>query len=103
MKHAVSVSLGSSARDKNVVVDFKGQLIRLERIGTDGDIEKAKRLFRELDGKVDALSMGGSDIYIRLRGREYPLLAAIELIKDVKNTPVLDGRGLKHTLERRVF
>ena len=103
MKKAVSVSLGSSARDKKVVVEFKGQQVSVERIGTDGDIEKAKRIFAELDGKVDAFGMGGSDIYLRLDDREYPLYAALKLIKNVRQTPVVDGRGLKHTLERRVF
>ncbi len=103
MKRAVSVSLGSSARDKQVVVNLKGQEICIERIGTDGDVQKAQRLFAELDGKVDALGVGGVDLYLRLDDREYPLHAALRLVKDVHQTPVVDGRGLKHTLERRVF
>jgi hypothetical protein len=103
MKQAVSVSLGSSGRDKDVVVELMGQRIRLRRIGTDGDIDRARRLFRELDGRVDALGMGGADLYIRLEGREYPLYAALDLVREVKRTPVVDGRGLKHTLERRLF
>ncbi|MGD9099783.1 MAG: quinate 5-dehydrogenase [Anaerolineae bacterium] len=103
MKRAVSVSLGSARRDKKVVVNFKGQPVSVERIGCDGDVQKAIRLFTELDGQVDALGMGGSDLYLRLDEREYPLHAALKLIKDVHQTPVVDGRGLKHTLERRVF
>jgi hypothetical protein len=103
MKRAVSVSLGSSARDKRVVVTFKGAPIRVERIGTDGDVPKARRLFAELDGKVDALGVGGVDLYLRLDDREYPLRAALKLVQDVHQTPIVDGRGLKHTLERRVF
>jgi hypothetical protein len=103
MKRAVSVSLGSSARDKRVVVSLKGEEISIERIGTDGDVPKAQRLFAELDGKVDALGVGGVDLYLRLDDREYPLRAALKLVQDVHQTPVVDGRGLKHTLERRVF
>jgi len=103
MKRAVSVSLGSSTRDKRVVVDFKGEQISVERIGTDGDVPKAQRLFAELDGKVDAFGVGGVDLYLRLGEREYPLHAALKLVQDVHRTPVVDGRGLKHTLERRVF
>ena len=103
MKRAVSISLGSSARDKRVVVNLKGEEIRIERIGTDGDVPKAQRLFAELDGKVDALGVGGVDLYLRLDDREYPLRAALKLVQDVHQTPVVDGRGLKHTLERRVF
>lgn len=103
MKRAVSVSLGSSSRDKKVVVDFKGQKISVERIGTDGDIEKAKQLYKKLDGQIDAFGVGGVDLYLRLEGREYPLRAALKMVKGVKQTPIVDGRGLKHTLERRVF
>jgi hypothetical protein len=103
MKRAVSVSLGSATRDKRVVVDFKGEQISIERIGTDGDVQRAQRLFTELDGKVDALGVGGVDLYLRLDKREYPLRAALKLVRDVHQTPVVDGRGLKHTLERRVF
>jgi hypothetical protein len=66
MKRAVSVSLGSSARDKKVVISLKGEQIVAERIGTDGDAQKARRLFAELDGKVDALGVGGVDLYLRL-------------------------------------
>jgi len=103
MKRAVSVSLGSSSRDKRVLVKFKDKEIIVERIGTDGDIEKAKRLYTELDGKIDAFGVGGVDLYLRLDRREYPLRAALKLVEGVKKTPLVDGRGLKHTLERRVF
>jgi len=103
MKRAVSISLGSSRRDKRLVINLKGDEIDLERIGTDGDAALAARLFAEMDGRVDCLSVGGVDLYVRLDGREYPLRAALKLVEGVKHTPVVDGRGLKHTLERRVF
>jgi len=103
MKRAVSISLGSSARDKRVVVNLKGEDIIVERIGMDGDIESAKRLYHELDGKVDAFGVGGVDMYLRLEGREYPLRAVLKMLEGVDQTPLVDGRGLKHTLERRVF
>jgi hypothetical protein len=103
MKRAVSVSLGSSQRDKRVTVKFKDQEILVERIGTDGDIERARRMYLELDGVVEAFGVGGVDLYLRLEGREYPLRAALKLVEGVKTTPLCDGRGLKHTLERRVF
>ena len=102
MKRAVSISLGSSTRDKRVEVDFKGEHVIVERIGTDGDVEKAKRLYHELDDQVDAFGVGGVDLYLRLESREYPLRAALKLVEGVRS-PCVDGRGLKHTLERRVF
>jgi hypothetical protein len=103
MKRAVSISLGSSKRDKSVKVNLNGQEILVERIGMDGDVPKAARMYAELDGKVDAFGVGGVDLYLRLDEREYPLHAALKLVSGAKQTPLCDGRGLKHTLERRVF
>ena len=103
MKKAVSISLGSSKRNKSVVITFKGEPISVERIGTDGDPDKARQLFAELDGKVDAFGVGGVELYLRVGDREYPLRSGLGLIKDVHKTPAVDGLGLKHTLERRVF
>ena len=103
MKHAISISLGSSKRDKSVKVNLNGQEILVERIGTNGNIEKARQMYLDLDGKVDAFGVGGVDLYLRLDDREYPLHAALKLVSGVKQTPLCDGRGLKHTLERRVF
>jgi hypothetical protein len=103
MKKAVSISLGSSKRNKKVTVTFKGETISVERIGTDGDPDKARQLFAELDGKVDAFGVGGVELYQRMEDKEYPLRSGLGLIKDVHKTPAVDGRGLKHTLERRVF
>jgi hypothetical protein len=80
-----------------------GEQVIVERIGTDGDIEKARQLYLDLDGEVDAFGVGGLDLYLRLDGREYPLRAALKLVSGVTQTPLVDGRGLKHTLERRVF
>ncbi|RUA17416.1 MAG: quinate 5-dehydrogenase [Clostridia bacterium] len=103
MKRAVSVSLGSSKRNKKVDITFNNETISVERIGVDGDADKARQLFRELDGTVDALGVGGVELYLRIDDKEYPLRSGLGLIKDVHKTPAVDGRGLKHTLERRVF
>jgi hypothetical protein len=103
MKRAVSVSLGSPKRDKSVVVDFNGISVQVERIGTGGDEQQFRHLFAELDGKVDALSVGGIDLYVRMDGRDYPIRNAIKLVQDVHQTPLVDGRILKYVLERRIF
>ncbi len=101
MKRAVSVSLGSSRRDHCVEIELLGQWVRLERIGTDGDVQKATALFSALDGQVDALGVGGIDLTVGTDTRAYPLSAGQKLIQGVKRTPVVDGRGLKFTLERQ--
>jgi hypothetical protein len=103
MKHAISISLGSSKRDKSVKIKLKDEEILVERVGTDGDIAKARQMYLDLDGKVDAFGVGGVDLYLRLDEKEYPLRAALKLVAGVRQTPLCDGRGLKHTLERRVF
>lgn len=103
MKRAVSVSLGDSRRDKRLEVSLGGQPVLIERIGADGDPARARALFEALDGQVDALGVGGVDLYLRLDGREYPLLHPLRMVRRVKRTPLCDGRGLKHTLERRLF
>jgi hypothetical protein len=103
VKRAVSISLGSSKRDKSVTIKLKDQEILVERIGTDGNIAKARQMYLDLDGKIDAFGVGGVDLYLRLDNREYPLRAALKLVEGVTQTPLCDGRGLKHTLERRVF
>lgn len=43
------------------------------------------------------------DLYLRLDDREFPLHASLKLVEGVTQSPLCDGRGLKHTLERRVF
>lgn len=103
MKRAVSVSLGSSTRDKRVEIELLGKKVTIERIGTDGDTAKATQLYNELDGKVDAFGVGGIDLSMGTDKRSYPLYTARKLIRGVKHTPVVDGRGLKHTLERQAM
>jgi len=103
MKRAVSVSIGSKTRDKKVVTTLLGEEVSIERIGTDGDEEKAYQLYCELDGKVDAFGVGGIDLYIHALKRDYPLYAGLNLIRDVVTTPVVDGGGLKATLEARIM
>ncbi len=102
MKHAVSISIGSSKRNKTVEIDLLGEKVRLERIGTDGDIEQAARLYQELDGKVDAFGVGGTDLGLMVAGKWYPLHSIRKMVRFVRKTPLVDGTGLKTTLEPRV-
>ncbi|MCC6955749.1 MAG: hypothetical protein IT316_03075 [Anaerolineales bacterium] len=99
MKRAVSISIGSSKRNKAVQIELLGETVSIERIGTDGDMQKAARLFEELDGKVDAFGVGGTDLGLRVAERWYPLYSVQPLIENVHRTPVVDGGGLKYTLE----
>jgi len=40
MTHAVSISIGSSKRNKVVEVELLGEMVRIEWIGTDGVMEQ---------------------------------------------------------------
>ena len=102
MKRAVSISIGSSKRDKAVEIELLGEKIQIERIGTDGDMEKAALLYKELDGKVDAFGVGGADLGVMVADRWYPLYSVQSMVRFVKETPVVDGAGLKNTLENRL-
>lgn len=102
MKRAVSISIGSSKRNKKVEVELLGERVCIERIGTDGDMEKAAQLYKELDGKVDAFGVGGADLGIMVADKWYPLYSVRPMVRFVKHTPLVDGAGLKNTLENRL-
>lgn len=103
MKRVVGISLGSSSRDHVVTVELKGEEYRIERIGTDGDMKKMVEKIAELDGKVDAFGLGGMDIYVYAVDRRYTFRDAKRIIKAARKTPIVDGSGLKNTLERRAI
>jgi hypothetical protein len=101
MKRAVSISIGSSKRNKAVEVTLLGQNISIERIGTDGDMEAAALKYKELDGKVDAFGVGGADLGALVDGKWFPLYSVQPMVRFVKKTPLVDGGGLKNTLENK--
>ncbi|MBP2645125.1 MAG: hypothetical protein H6Q75_565 [Firmicutes bacterium] len=102
MKRVVSISLGSSTRDHKAEQEFGGQLISIERIGTDGDKEKAINIIRSLDGSVDAFGLGGTDLYIYAGKKRYTFRESAKIAAAARVTPVVDGSGIKNTLERQV-
>jgi hypothetical protein len=101
MKRAVSISIGSSKRDKAVVVKLLGEDVSIERIGTDGDMEAAALKYKELDGKVEAFGVGGADLGLMVDDKWYRLYSVEKMVRFIKQTPVVDGTGLKNTLENK--
>jgi hypothetical protein len=101
MKRAVSISIGSSRRNKAVEVTLLGEKVSMERIGTDGDMEAAAMKFKELDGKVDAFGVGGADLGAIIDGKWFTLHSVAPMVRFVKKTPLVDGGGLKNTLENK--
>ncbi len=103
MKKVVSVSLGSSKRDHRVKVELLGEQFEIARVGTDGDFNRAMDIIDNLDGQVSAIGLGGIDIYLYVGGKRYEINDGIKLMQCAKTTPVVDGSGLKNTLERQTI
>lgn len=103
MKHVLSVSIGSSKRDHKVEMDILGEKFIIQRIGTDGDIKKAIKIIEEMDGKVSAFGMGGIDLYMCVGNKKYMFRDAAKIARAAKISPIVDGSGLKNTLERKVI
>jgi len=103
MKRVVSVSLGTSKRNKAHELEILGESFKIERIGTDGDLAAFAKMFSDLDGHVAALGVGGADIYVVVGEKRYAFRQIKQLISGAKITPVVDGSGLKHTLERETI
>jgi len=102
MKHVVSVSLGSSSRDKSIELEILGEKVHIERIGTDGNLKLAGEIIRNYDGKVDAFGLGGADLGLTVKEDYYPLHSVRHIARFARLTPLVDGMGLKNTLESHV-
>jgi hypothetical protein len=103
VKTVVSVSLGSSTRDHRARATLLGEAFDISRVGTDGKLDAAIAKVRELDGHVDAIGLGGIDVYLYAGKHRYALRDGLRLLEAAKTTPVVDGSGLKNTLEREAI
>ncbi len=103
MKRVVSVSLGSASRDHQAHIDLLGERFDISRIGMDGSLDRALAKLTELDGTVDAIGLGGIDVYLYAGTKRYALRDGLRLLGAAKVTPVVDGSGLKNTLERQAI
>lgn len=103
MKRVAGISLGSSERDETSRVEIFGTEFEISRIGTDGDPRRFAELLRELDGKVDAFGMGGTDRYLWVGNRRYTIRESEALARNARITPIVDGSGVKNTLERETI
>lgn len=80
-----------------------GEQFLLERRGTDGDLARLGRLMIEHDGKVDVLCLGGTNLGLHWKGRFYPFREIQRITRQIRQTPVVDGAGVKNTLERETI
>jgi len=77
-----------------------GEEFLIERIGVNGDMRKYSRRLAALDGSVDVFGLGGTDLYIYAGDQQFTFKDIRKMIAPAKKTPMVDGSGLKNTLER---
>ena len=98
MKQILVLDLGVG-KDKRVV-SFAGQEAELHRIGTDGDLELTRQLLRQADGQVDVIALEGMPAQLRLGAMSHTHSDGAALRGLVKQTPLVDGGGVRDGLER---
>jgi predicted amino acid dehydrogenase len=99
-KEIVSVSLGPSSRDYELSTQVFGEEVHVRRLGVDGDVRRARDLVAQFDGQVDAIGLGGANLYLKVGRRTYIHQQIQALADAAQTTPVVDGVHLKNTLER---
>lgn len=100
MKEAGGISIGSSKRNHNTVVELLGEQVHMWRIGTDGDMKKAIALIGQIDGTVDAIGLGGIGLRIDAADRTYYYRDGKRFGAAAVKTPIVCGAGLKGIVER---
>ena len=81
-------------------IEFLGETIEIERIGSEGDPEKVQELISQFDGKVDAIALEGMPAILELGSARRPHSKGTALAKAATQTPVVDGHGVRSGLER---
>ena len=103
MKKILSISIGSASRDHTTRHTFLGQECEISRQGTNGDVEKAAQLYRDMDGKVDAFGVGGAGFYLKVADHRYYFREPKKFREAIKISKVGDGSRVKGLLEKRAF
>jgi predicted amino acid dehydrogenase len=99
-KEIVSVSLGPSSRNYEFTTEILNEPIHVRRFGADGDVGRAAELVAQFDGGVDAIGLGGMNVYFKVGHRTYIHQQIQQVASAARITPVIDGVHLKNTLER---
>jgi hypothetical protein len=97
----VGVSLGSVTRDHRVELTLGGRTVIAERVGVE-NLPAYRRKLLELDGKVDVIGIGGTNLALSAGARRYPIRDVTRLVEGI-HTPVVDGGGLKNLLEKQLI
>ena len=86
--------------DENSTLSFLGQEIYIRRVGCQGDPDIARALIAEHDCQVDAIGLEGLPTQLQLGSASRPHDIGSTLTGVAKETPVVDGSGIRAGLER---
>jgi predicted amino acid dehydrogenase len=81
-------------------ITFLGRQVRLRRAGCGGDAAKARELIAAHDGRVAAIGLEGMPARLELGGARVPHALGATLPAAARQTPVVDGSGVRAGLER---
>lgn len=98
MKHVLVVD--PEAGTETLEVHFRGEPVRLEKRGCEGDVAAAAALISALDGQADVIALDGLPLQLELGDttRPYPLTSRLALA--ARRTPLVDGSGIRSAIER---
>lgn len=86
--------------DEELNVTFLGEEIKIIARSCDGDPEQTKKIVAEYDGKVDAIGLHGQPATLQLGPAQVPHDIGATIPGVAKQTPVVDGSGIRAGLER---
>ncbi len=97
MKKVLIVHLGEG--EEQTVARILGEEIHVRRVGAGGDPERVRALLQEHDGQVDAIGLEGYPAELNLAGYRMYHKTGSTFPEAAPNTPVVDGHGVRHSLE----
>ena len=74
--------------------------MEIHRIGVDGDVKQIRALISKYDGQVDAIGLDGIPVALHLGDAHLPHRVGGPLPTLARRTPVVDGSGIRASLER---
>jgi predicted amino acid dehydrogenase len=86
--------------NSTATVAFLGKTVTIERRGCAGDPDRALKLIEEYDGQVDAIGLEGLPGELALGSVRRPHMIGAKLLAAAKQTPIVDGGGIRDGLER---
>jgi len=98
MQRCLVIHLGE--KNEDFIAELGERRAKVLRRGFGRDLERARALLREYDGKVDAIGFDGIPMDLELGDAHRPYQIGRELAASATRTPVVDGSGVRPGLER---